>query len=305
MYKMVAHSSTWRLGPHFWPLCAKLATSRVVGGIMDTTARIEELMAEVRSAANCGLRGTQRSVAWQAPLLHRTTSPREIAAVVATDDGQLVPGTGARVRTELGTVGSVFFWVARCSYPETDMILVWAPGFESSVLGGDADGDRPLAFAAPWDTGGLLSKPFGYSLSLAQARTLLERYSLPLPDYRSYLAAVLEACFVDAEKYFRGVPPGPGYPGWCAGTRRNSGPPSYTFEVRHHGAVRLHPFLAAVVVDTEAFANAPRLLRALRRRVNSVGAVVVEPRHGEKAQDAAHRYVRRFLRERGVNGWSP
>jgi hypothetical protein len=270
---------------------------------MEITARIEELMEEVRAASNRELRGAQRSAAWQVPLLHRTSYPQQMAEVLVADAGLLEPKTGASARAELGTAGSVFFWVARCSYPETDMILVWAPSYESLALVGDAADDASVALAAPWDTGGLLSAPFGYFLSNDHARTLLERYSLPLPHYRSYLAAVLEACFVHPTDYLEGRTPEPGYPAWDAGTASNSGPPSHTFEVRHRGAVPVHPALAAVVVDSQAFANKPRLRREMRRRVRSLGAEVVEPQHGENAQGAAHRYVSRFLRERGVHGW--
>lgn len=273
--------------------CAKLDRTFV-----ENSKEVIELLDELKAWTGVEVGGTAHSAAWNVPLLHRTMNPVAVAETLATGTGELEPGVGSNSRIVLGTGGCVFLWVGRCAFPGADMILVWEPSMEDTPVAEEA------GLAAPWDSGGLLSSPFGFSLSESHAIAALDKYSLPLPMYRAYLAGVLEVCFSEQTDYLSGVSPSSWYPGWDAGTDHgNSGPPSHTFEVRYPGALPMNPGLVAVILDATTFAQEPRVLRKLRTYLKNAEIDFVVTRRGMTVEDAAQLFVSSFLNERGVLGW--
>jgi len=227
------------------------------------------------------------------PVSHRSSRPVELAASLASND-PLTPREGARVRADLETGDCVFFWIGSCAYPEPGMVLVWESWFDERIAQG--------ALAAPWDTGGLRRKTLGTKISVSGARSLLDRFSLPPPTFREFLALVIGTSFTSANDYVAGVKPsGTSYPGWDMANLANySGPASHTFELRVPGETNLLPDLVGVVVDERRFAERPQDLRALQGFLRSQEVDYVTPGFGDTTDQAAKDFVLDFLRARGA-----
>jgi hypothetical protein len=251
-------------------------------------ASVGELRDELASMTGVQPSGRYDELAAELPLLHRCNEPERLL-----QDTALIPGTGSKHRQDLGLGGCVFFWVGRCAYDRCPLVLVWAP---------EAERAQPDGYGAPWDTGGLLTKGTLYpQISFDDALIAIERYSLPLATYRSYLSLVIETCFNDPADYLRnGVRRPRWYPGCRPPPIPDAGPPARTFEVRRAGSVEIATALVAIVPDESAFVDSPRTLRKLRQYAADVGAAWVLPRPGEPSHVAATRFVADFLRQRGI-----
>jgi hypothetical protein len=204
----------------------------------------------------------------------------------------LAPGAGSVNRELLGLGGHTFFWVGRMSYDPAPLVLVWESAAERTV--------PPDGHCAPWDTGGLLTHgTLGTNPTLEDALTTLDRYSLPLGEYRDYLSLVIETCFEEPADYRNGQPRR-WYPGRMTRALADISPPAHTFELRRAGPVPIQTGLVAAIVDEPWFAEKPGLLRDLRKHVKQLDAAWRSPRQGESVQTAAARYVEEYLRLREV-----
>lgn len=228
-------------------------------------------------------------------VLHRVTSRRGVELATSIAAAVLAPGTGSASRTELGLHGQVFFWVGHCAYPTTSLILIWDGAFED-----DAD-RREHARAAPWDTGGLCSKrTLGCKLTPVEAIETIERYSLPPPAYRAYLAEVLARCYLEPSGYLAGARPRPRYPGHV-GPVTDADPPRHTFELRVPGDVAIEPNLIALAWDKTAFSAHPEASEAIQRFAGRQGLALFDRRGQESMSRVAERAVRELLRQRGLS----
>jgi hypothetical protein len=223
------------------------------------------------------------------PLLHRCGDPTGIAEAVQAGDNQLRPRDGSRNRGELGLRGNVFFWIGHCAYDPSPLVFVWTATAEQG---------KPAGRGAPWDTGGILTKnTLGRQLGVQEALVVIEKYSLPVPQYRDYMGLVIAACFERADRYLAGESPS----GWYPGRKPNASVPddaaTYTFEFRTTDRFGLAPDLLAVVADPTAFAGVPRAYRALR----SFGRSHAELGFLEDTLPVrvANDTVRRYLKDRG------
>ncbi len=233
--------------------------------------------------------GKRSRLAAELPLLHRCGK-----RFGGWSGSGLCAGPRSSNASALGLNDHVFFWAGACAYDQWNVALVWEPAIESRL---------PSAVAAPWDTGGLMTGSLGKPTPLAAAKRILGDHTLPVPDYRRYLASVLECCFASPAEYLR--PDGrplPYYPGWLVAPRCAK-PPQFTFEVRAQGTVDFTPNLVAVVVDEPAFGGGTtraRVLRELKRWSRRSGAEWVPVESHEEPHEAAQRYVQHFLEMRGV-----
>ena len=119
----------------------------------------------------------------------------------------------------LGTVGSVFFYVAPFRYPHTGCGLLFAHTLE---LQHENDG-----VATPFDSGGLVKK-FDRTNPAVSPQEFLSHHELPIPDHRRYLRQSMDALFHKPEDYVEGLQPRwPGPIGLNGGDERR-----WTHEVR-------------------------------------------------------------------------
>lgn len=246
---------------------------------------VHDLIAELTVRSHRQSAGRHAVLAETLPLLHRCGHALEFMQSL-NNTSMLVPGEGSAARVQLGLAGNTFEWVGHCAYPG-HVILIW-----------EARRDELGGWTAPWDTAGLLSKAtLGRNVTHGEALAALERYSLDSSSYRTYLSAVLECSFADAEDYLHGYAPRNWYPGWEGDPQRVANPPAHTFEVRRPGESPAVEGLVAVVVDETEFANSPAPLRKLRSFLRSAGVRYEATRAGERAEGAANRLVIEYLTE--------
>ncbi len=264
---------------------ASTPCSRAAAPLRFSSLALIELIQEVEARTRRAPSARYDALARNLPIVHRTMNPGRLL-----DGSPLQPGVGSNTREQLGVGGHTFFWIGNCAYDEWDLALLWEASAENT---------EPPGIAAPWDTGGLCKGSLGEAIKVEVARSILARYSLSSPEYRTYLAAVIECCFDDPSQYLRpDYRTIPWYPGWRA-TPRCGSPPHRTFELRRSGDVEVAASLVALVAAEGAFANEPRVLRGLKGLANMLDArwVRVEAEHGERPHEAMQRLIRTYLHE--------
>lgn len=259
-------------------------------GVNDECCSIENLRLELLYMTNIQPTGKFDRLAFDLPLLHRCNSPARLE-----DSKLLIANSGAASRTALGVGdGNTFFWTGRCAYDPAPLILIWAP---------EAERVPPNGYGAPWDTAGMMTKgTVGRNVDLDEAISTINKYSIPISEYRTYLSMVLESCFESPTDYIdHGGKPPRWYPGRTTAPIREADLPSQTFEVRRSGPVDIACQLVAIVEDSTWFADGERvrLLGRLKRSFAESEVEWVKCKKGEKGYMAAASYVRDFLRSRG------
>lgn len=262
---------------------------------MTTTSApdLPALLADLQLHTAVRATGRYDVAAFEMPLTHRCGPKHVIELLEALNEATtLVPGEGSANREALGIDGQVHQWLGPCAYPETGLIFIWEATQDDAIAGG----------ASPWDAGGLLTKgTVGRSLSTEEAVALINTHSVALPAGRAYLGAVLECSFAEPGDYLEGRTPQRWYPGWAPGTvPRDVLPAAHTFEARRPEPVPVFDCLVAAVVDEAAFADAPRLLRKLRRMLAAREARFEPCRPQERCDAAARRVLWQHLRDRGA-----
>jgi hypothetical protein len=129
------------------------------------------------------------------------------------------PLSPARTEVVMGTVDSVFFYVAPFRYPNTGCGLLFAPTLESAC--------RDEGVATPFDSGGLVNR-LTRPDPTEPVRQFLARHELPAPEHRRYLGLSMDILFEKPEDYVEGAAPRlPGPIGLTGGDQRR-----WTHEVR-------------------------------------------------------------------------
>lgn len=188
------------------------------------------------------------------PLTHARTSAQFVRIV--TDEKGIGPKIlspakvteyfGKPVRPDsaeaaLNTHEFVFLYCGQFRYPKTQVGFLFATTFEEER--------RDTSIASPFDTGAL-HKHRTWPDASETAKAFLARHSLPVPEYRDYLASRLHYLFTSPEDYVtRSNPPIRPDP---IGLRpkppaTDADPRLWTFEVRTRDEVSLaRPHLLAV-----------------------------------------------------------
>lgn len=193
-------------------------------------------------------RPTAELLAQEMPFSHRVGFPRVFVDRLSLPEPfRLEPKIRDTRRDQIGTGNCVFLWLGASAIESPPFVI-----FIDPIL----DEDRPL-MAAPWDTGGLRTKDsVGQQQSAHHARALVERYTLPAPLYRHYLAEILHMCFEDPFDYIRGHWPSDCYPGrGSLPFSPGSSPAARTFEARHEGPLVLEGYILSVVFNPSALAS--------------------------------------------------
>lgn len=146
--------------------------------------------------------------------------------------------------------------------------------------------------ATPWDSGGLY-RYRAQHLSEEERKALLQRRTLPAPDYRRALAATLLLRFSgSAERYLRSELVEATDPDQvCDGT-----PPSFTYEARFPGRLAVQrPELALVVVHREYLNQGLHRLRGWCGEQQIPFEVIDEQSRSRTVRDAVLEYALRQL----------
>lgn len=210
----------------------------------------------------------------------------------------LTATTGCPVRHALGTDGCVFLWLGVSAYTQPACVLFLDPALE----------DEQLILIAPWDTKGLIGHGIiGRTTNQADARAIIDHYSLEPEQGRELLADVLGLCYEHPTHYLRGDTPKPCYPGrsgapYPTGASALS-PAAHTFEARVLDEVPLMSNIIGLVIDPTALWASPKArgnLTQLRAWCRGNGVHLEELGATESLRDLIVQTGEFLLRKRGV-----
>jgi hypothetical protein len=136
--------------------------------------------------------------------LAHSTSDRNFSAICAggyiASAQRLAAGSGkapGKTELELGTAGSVFFYVSPFRYPNTSCGLLFRGTLEQQ--------HREDGAASPFDSGALM-RPSSTREDMAEApKAFFSRHELPIPDHRKYLALSMKTLFQRPADYIDGA----------------------------------------------------------------------------------------------------
>ena len=103
-----------------------------------------------------------------------------------------IPVRPESAEVALGTQEFVFLYCGQFRYPQTQAGFLFATTLE--------EGHPATSEASPFDSGAL-HKYVAWTDPSESAKAFLARHSLPVPEYREYLAYRLEHLFADPEDY--------------------------------------------------------------------------------------------------------
>ena len=193
----------------------------------------------------------------------------------------------------MGTEGFVFLFCGQFRYPETQVGFLFATGLEQEYAGASE--------ASPFDSGALREHAVWPDPS-ESARDFLARHTLPVPEYREYLAHRLHYLFAKPSDYLgQDTAPIRSDPLGLAPKQADAAadPRLWTFEIRIKDEVILSkPYLVGIfyAARLERHPGARKFLSALD------GDVHQEPIFEDDADAFGALQIRclDFLRERGI-----
>jgi hypothetical protein len=122
------------------------------------------------------------------------------------DDSGKPPGP---TELELGTAGSVFFYVSPFRYPHTACGVLFRGTLEQE--------HRDNGSASPFDSGALLRPSATRADPSESPKDFFIRHELPIPEHRAYLALSIKTLFQSPDDYIDGDRKLPGPLGFSAG----------------------------------------------------------------------------------------